>query len=393
MRVEGNIRVWATEVEGNTLAQAHRTAALPILAGPVALMPDAHLGIGATVGSVVVTDGALIPSAVGVDLGCGMVAVETDIQAADLPSNLGSFMDEVRVAVPAGVGVGTDVDSGLRRRAEQWLGSAVNRHPRGLAPDDLVTAAKQLGTLGSGNHFAEVCVDEREVVWLVLHSGSRGIGNQLASRHIRALRDLEHTFGGDPDLAWVTQGTPEFDAYVADMLWAQDYARANRGIMVDALTHRFLGFVGAGRVVQTINCHHNFAAREEHGGRNVWVTRKGAIRAQLGDLGIIPGSMGTRSYIVQGKGNADAYNSSPHGAGRRMSRGEARRGLSVGEFRDQMAGRVWQDRDAEALLDEAPSAYKDIDVVMADSQDLVTVLHELRAVLNYKGVDSARRGK
>ena len=386
-----NVRVWASELDPNALLQAERTGRLPILAGPVALMPDAHVGIGATVGSVVATVGAIIPAAVGVDLGCGMVAAELDLAAAELPDSLGPFMDDVRQAAPAGVGVGTEQASRARWEANRWL----EQHPADLAQGDMATAANQLGTLGSGNHFVEVCLDERDRAWLVLHSGSRGVGNRLASRHIAVARQLatgKHL--EDPDLAWLTQGTPEFQAYVIDMLWSQDYALASRAIMLAELERRFLAFVGHGHVVRRVNCHHNFAQEELHGGRLVWVTRKGAISAAAGEAGIIPGSMGTLSYVVRGRGNELAYRSSPHGAGRRLSRGQARRELTVESFQAHMAGvSVWQDRDAGALLDEHPLAYKSIDQVMADSADLVTVEHELRQVLNYKGVDEPRGRK
>lgn len=392
MQEQNNVRNWASSLDDNARLQAERTGRLPILAGPVALMPDAHLGIGATVGSVIATKNAIIPAAVGVDLGCGMVASLTTIPAAYLPDSLGPFMDDVRQAVPSGVGTGTEADSPNRAAALSWL--AAHPHPTGLDGEQLGTAARQLGSLGSGNHFFEVCLDELNRVWLVLHSGSRGIGNRLADRHIRIARALAPGLHlEDPDLAYFMQDAPEFDAYVQDMLWSQDYARANREIMMAEVTRRFFKWIGRGEVIDTVNCHHNFAQLEEHDGHDVWVTRKGAISARPGEPGIIPGSMGTRSYIVDGKGNPASYHSSPHGAGRRMGRNEARKQLSTDSLRAMMAGRIWQDRDADALLDEHPLAYKDIDQVMADSADLVTIRHELRQILNYKGADEPRRKK
>ncbi len=248
--------------------------------------------------------------------------------------------------------------------------------------------AKQFGTLGSGNHFFELCVDERGRVWVVLHSGSRGIGNQLAQMHIakarRLAKDLQLRLE-DPDLAYFVEGTPEFEAYIADMLWAQDYARANRDQMMDNAMREVFAFIGLGRETQRINCHHNFTQREVHDGTELWITRKGAIKADVGDLGVIPGSMGTRSYIVPGKGNAASWTSCSHGAGRRHSRTQAKKLFTTADLAQQMQGKVWLDKRADALVDEIPSAYKDIDQVMADQADLVEVLHTLHQVLNYKG--------
>jgi len=384
-QVAPRLLCWASEVDDATIAQAERASRLPFVAGHVALMPDAHLGIGATVGSVIPTDGAVIPAAVGVDIGCGMVAVETSLAAADLPDSLDRVLPLVERRIPAGVGQGhaavaADADD---RLAE--LGAPATE----LSARQRATALTQFGTLGSGNHFVEVCLDERDRVWVVLHSGSRGIGNQLAKRHIevakgvmkRWLVDLE-----DRDLAYLTQGTPEFEAYIADMLWAQRYAFANRDRMMDAALASLFDVVGYGAEVDRVNCHHNFTQRERHYGREVWVTRKGAIKAANGDLGVIPGSMGTRSYIVRGQGSAASFDSCSHGAGRRLSRGRARRELSVEQIRDAMAGRAWQGDRAAQLIDEAPAAYKDIDRVMADQRDLVEVVHTLRQVLNYKGL-------
>jgi tRNA-splicing ligase RtcB len=374
---------WASEIDEETVRQAQKTARLPIVEGRVALMPDAHLGKGATVGSVIATKSAVIPAAVGVDIGCGMIAAELDVTEAQLPDTLEPLLDRIEHAIPAGVGRGHDE---VARHADRWL--AAHRPATELSAQQATRAAKQYGTLGSGNHFFELCVDERSRVWVVLHSGSRGIGNQLATMHITKARNLAKVLQlrlEDLDLAYFTEGTPEFAAYIADMLWAQDYARANRDQMMDNAMREIYAFVGFGRETQRINCHHNFTEREVHDGRELWITRKGAIRAGIGDLGVIPGSMGTHSYIVAGRGNATSWQSCAHGAGRRYSRTQAKKRFTKADLAEQMAGKVWLSSRAGSLLDEIPSAYKDIDRVMADQADLVEVRHTLRQVLNYKG--------
>jgi tRNA-splicing ligase RtcB len=374
---------WATDIDPETIRQAEKTARLPIVTGHVALMADAHVGLGATVGSVIPTTGAVIPAAVGVDIGCGMVAAELDLVDTQLPDSLDALLGRIERAIPAGVGRGHEH---VARAADRWL--STHRPATALAEKQAVKAAKQFGTLGSGNHFFEVCVDERARVWVVLHSGSRGIGNQLAQMHIATARWLAKHLQlrlEDPALAYFVEGTPEFEAYIADMLWAQDYARANRDQMMDSAMRELLAFLGSGRETRRINCHHNFTQREVHGGLAMWITRKGAIKAGLDDLGVIPGSMGTRSYIVRGKGSEASWLSCSHGAGRRYSRTAAKALFTAADLRDQMAGKVWQDAQAEALVDESPAAYKDIDQVMADQADLVEVLHTLRQILNYKG--------
>lgn len=380
------VRSWATQLDEGTVEQAERLGRHPMIAGPVALMPDAHVGIGATVGSVIVTDGALIPSAVGVDIGCGMIAVQTDLTATHLPDNLDPLVHQISRSIPAGVGRGHHHSTS---EAESWLAKhplpdrGYDRNQRGKLEKDAHT---QLGSLGSGNHFVEVCLDEEDRVWAVLHSGSRGIGNKLATRHIGLAKRQEQALE-DPDLAYFLEGTPEFEAYVGDVLWAQAYALQNRELMMDALLKDLFRSVGKGREVDRINCHHNYTEREEHLGRELWVTRKGAIRAARGDKGVIPGSMGTRSYIVEGLGNPDSYNSSSHGAGRAMSRGEARRTISVEALKEAMGTRAWQSSEARKLIDEAPMAYKDIDQVMEDQKDLTRIAHTLRQVVNYKGTN------
>lgn len=380
---DASVLSWASSLEPEALEQARRTASLPFVVKPLALMPDAHLGKGSTVGSVIATEGAIIPAAVGVDIGCGMAAVETTLTSSDLPDDLSALHDRIRVAVPAGLGRGheeRDVD----------VMTVVARAPATELDDkQLATARSQYGSLGSGNHFVEVCLDERDRVWIVLHSGSRGIGNQLAVKHIAVAAGLMKDYFislPDPDLAYLVQGTPQFRDYVKDLLWAQAYARANREAMLTAVLGEVEGFLGrAGVESSRVNCHHNFTQQERHRGRMLWITRKGAIEADAGRLGIIPGSMGTRSYIVEGLGSAASYHSCSHGAGRRLSRKAASRTLSVDSLRAAMAGRAWNEQDAERLVDEHPSAYKDIDEVMADQRDLVRPVHTLSQILNYKG--------
>jgi RNA-splicing ligase RtcB len=372
----------ADQMEPNTIEQASRAARLPFVAGHVALMPDAHVGIGATVGSVIPTEGAIIPAAVGVDIGCGMIAVETDATADRLPDDLQPLMPLVERRVPAGVGQAHDARSGAARR---WL----NAHPPAteLSGRRIDMVLRQFGTLGSGNHFLEVCLDERDRVWIVLHSGSRGIGNQLAKEHMGTAKKLAGQWFiplEDPDLAYFVQGTPEFDAYIADMRWAQTYALANRDQMMDE-TIRSLAELMAVREVRRVNCHHNFTEIERHHGRDLWITRNGAIKAGPGDGGVIPGSMGTCSYIVRGKGSAASFDSCSHGAGRRMSRGDARRAYNVDDLSSRMGNRVWNAERAGSLVDEIPDAYKDIDAVMAAQDDLVEIEHSLRQIFNYKG--------
>jgi len=375
---------WASTLEPAAMEQARTTASMPFVVKPLALMPDAHLGKGSTVGSVIATEGAIIPAAVGVDIGCGMAAIETSLTSHDLPDGLDELHDRIRQAVPAGVGQGheaRDVD----------VMALLGRNPSTQMDDRQVdTARKQYGSLGSGNHFVEVCLDERDRVWVVLHSGSRGIGNQLAVKHIQIATGIMKDYFinlPDPDLAYLVQGTAQFDAYVADLLWAQAYAAANRAAMLAAVLTEFETFLGrTGVEASRVNCHHNFTQQETHRGRTLWITRKGAIQADKGRLGIIPGSMGTRSYIVEGLGSAASFESCSHGAGRRMSRTAANKTLSVASLREAMEGRAWNDADAESLVDEHPLAYKDIDQVMADQADLARPLHTLSQILNYKGV-------
>ncbi|MGH2719478.1 MAG: RtcB family protein [Actinomycetota bacterium] len=388
----GNVLSWGSDVEEATIDQAQKAASLPIVSGHLALMPDAHIGIGATIGSVIPTLGAVIPAAVGVDIGCGVAALATSLTGRHLPGDLAPLHDAIRRAVPAGVG------QGHGRSQEGAMAAHGVEIPERFGQRQRATVLNQFGSLGAGNHFVEVCLDEEDRVWLLLHSGSRGIGNQLAMLHVATARGLAEAAGldlPDPDLAWLQEGTPAFDAYIADMRWAQRYAFANRAQMIAAILAAMRGLgLPEFETDELINNHHNFTQLEPHGGQEVWLTRKGAIPAAEGQLGIIPGSMGTRSYIVRGLGNEDSYCSCSHGAGRRMSRGRARRELSPESLTLAMVGRTWNSSDAAALVDEHPLAYKDVDQVMADQADLVETVHSLRAILNYKGVDvQGKRGR
>lgn len=387
-----NLLVWGAQgIEGNTIIQAQRMADMDIVQGHVALMPDAHVGKGSTVGSVFATNSAVIPAAVGVDIGCGMAAVKLNIDQNLLPS-LDDFMPMVEDAIPGGVG---------RTRNSSWDNSVNVFKTIGWSPGTEADrglqrkAIEQCGTLGGGNHFFEICVDESNQVWLVLHSGSRGVGNMLAQGHISAARaimkqqDIELP---DLDLAYLEQGTDEFQAYIDDMLWAQDYAMLNRQTMLKNVLQAFLYYltshgVEGAKSIQEINCHHNFTTLEVFNGQEMWITRKGAIKANEGWLGIIPGSMGTSTYIVKGLGNPDSYNSCSHGAGRKFSRTKAKEHINPDRFKSQMAGKVWNDDHVKKLIDEAPDAYKKIEDVMEAQSDLVETVHVLKQVFNYKGVN------
>jgi tRNA-splicing ligase RtcB len=386
------VKVWTDEVQPEALKQLANTASLPFVFHHVAAMPDVHLGIGATVGSVVATRGAIVPAAVGVDIGCGMTAVRTSLHAKDLPDSLA----KVRRAIEQRVPVGMDMhdERGVRRDAVGRLAAGhdaiVEKHgalaERGK-PGQRGKWMRQLGSLGGGNHFIEVCLDENDAVWVMLHSGSRGIGNRIGEYFIgrareQMLRDDVHL--PDRDLAYLTEDTRAFDDYVEAVGWAQDYAAENRRqmmqLVLEALRETLPPFTTH---EVAVDCHHNYVAREEHFGAEVLVTRKGAIRAGKGELGIIPGSMGTRSYIVRGKGNPESFESCAHGAGRRFSRGEAKRRFTTAHLAEQTRG-IECRKDA-GVLDELPGAYKDIDTVMANQADLVEVVHTLRQVVVVKG--------
>jgi RNA-splicing ligase RtcB len=383
-KISDKLISWASVLDDATLNQAFKSSRLPIVTSHVALMADAHYGLGATVGSVIPTEGALIPSAVGVDIGCGMIAARTDLAAHHLPDDLSALIPVLTRKIPSGVGKGHEQ---IDRKAEDWL--AAHRPHTQLDQKQVRRTLTQFGTLGSGNHFFEICLDEADRVWVILHSGSRGIGNQLAQHYIQRAQQLTKAMGiglEDRDLAYLPEGTPEFEAYLGDLVWAQEYALANREAMMDVGLNALFAHAGMGTQQERINCHHNYTERETHFGREMWITRKGAIKAGPEDAGIIPGSMGTRSYIIRGKGNPDSYNSCSHGAGRAMSRGAARRAFTGKDLARAMKGKTWQSQDADALVDEIPQAYKPIEQVMQDQEDLVEIRHTLRQILNYKGV-------
>ena len=391
------IKAWTRglAIEASARAQLDNVARLPVVFHHVAAMPDVHWGIGATVGSVVPTERAIIPAAVGVDIGCGMMAVETTLPAAQLPDNLHALRSAIERAVPHGrTNHGGRGDRGAwahvpapSQRAWKELAAdfaaIVDAHPKVGGGNDL----HHLGTLGTGNHFIEVCLDERQRMWLMLHSGSRGVGNRIGTYFIElAKRDMRRHVENlpDRDLAYLEEGSRHFADYVRAVEWAQRYALTNRRLMMDAVVAAARAQLPAFELGElAVNCHHNYVAREHHFGRDVFVTRKGAVRARLGDLGIIPGSMGTRSYIVRGKGNPESFCSCSHGAGRAMSRGEAKRRFSVDDHARATEG-VECRKDAD-VIDETPMAYKPIDKVMAAQADLVEVVHELKQVVCVKG--------
>jgi tRNA-splicing ligase RtcB len=375
---------WASVIEPKTLEQARRTATMPFIYPHLALMPDAHLGLGATVGSVIPTLGAVMPAAVGVDVGCGMIAVRTQFVRADLESGPGltALRESIEAAVPTSAG---SYNTELTPTAQLRVADLES----GPADPDQVAGnwRLQLGTLGSGNHFIEVSVDETDRVWLFLHSGSRGVGNRMAKKHIAVARRVMQQWWirlPDDDLAYLVEGTKEFWDYLRDLRWAQRFALLNREEMMDRVVDCLSVWIGAAVVEdERINCHHNFTQQEVHFGKKVWVSRKGAIEAKAGQPGLIPGSMGTASYVVAGKGNPVSLSSSPHGAGRTYSRTAARKAFTHDQLRTAMQGIEY--RDTDAFLDEIPAAYKDIDQVMADAADLVEVRHTLRQLVNVKG--------
>jgi tRNA-splicing ligase RtcB len=391
------IKAWTRGVpmEESALRQLRNVAAMPFIHPWVAVMPDVHWGIGATVGSVIPTVGAVIPAAVGVDIGCGMMAVQTTLTANDLPESLREVRAAIEQAVPHGISFrGRDKGSWGEAPApaeEAWAGlkprfdAIVAKHPTIRQSNNL----KQLGTLGTGNHFIEVCLDEADRLWLMLHSGSRGVGNKIGTYFIElAKKDMRQWLVNlpDKDLAYFSEGTEHFAEYVEAVEWAQDFAMTNRRLMMAAVMRAMRSAPGippfeAGTVA--VNCHHNYVARERHYERDVLVTRKGAVRARAGDLGIIPGSMGARSYIVRGRGNPEAFDSCSHGAGRAMSRAEAKRRFTLADHAAATAG-IECRKDAD-VIDETPAAYKSIDAVMEAQRDLVEVLHTLRQVVCVKG--------
>lgn len=398
----GRLKMWCegVEVEADARTQLDNIAALPFIAGHVAVMPDVHLGKGATVGSVIPTVGAVVPAAVGVDIGCGMMAVRLSLTANDLPDNLHSLRSHIESVVPHGRtdngganDVGTwNADIVSRAAINAWAGLK-SRYEAIVAKHPKIASHKTyefMGTLGTGNHFIELCLDEDDYVWVMLHSGSRGVGNKIGQYFIEAAkREMERyhvlPYLPDSDLSYLVENTTLFDDYVEAVSWAQEFAALNRQVMMDAVLHvlrqRLPPFAISNE--KAVNCHHNYIAKENHFGKNVWVTRKGAVRARKDDLGIIPGSMGTGSFIVRGLGNQESFCSCSHGAGRRMSRNAARKAITLEDHIKATEG-IECRKDAD-VIDESPAAYKDIGAVMAAQDDLVEIVHRLRQVLNVKG--------
>ena len=385
------IKIWTDEVEASALTQLKNLSRLPFInSNGVACMPDVHAGIGSTVGTVIATEKAVIPAAVGVDIGCGMNAVRLSLKASDLPDNLKPLRDAIERKIPLGAGGRLQKEEDLSERYKRlpatdfYLCENLNE----ISGEYWKKAGQQLGTLGSGNHFIEVCIDENQDVWIMLHSGSRGIGNMIGKHYIdKAKRQMEKFFITlpDDDLAYFPEDTDDFNDYMSAVGWAQNYALENRRLMMEKVIEAMRKEVPIEFTItqEAINCHHNYVEKEHHFGRNMWITRKGAIRARSGDLGIIPGSMGQRSYIVRGKGDLQSYCSCSHGAGRVMSRAEAKRRFTLTDLIAQTEG--VECRKDEGVIDEIPASYKDIDQVMANQTDLVEVMHTLKQVLCIKG--------
>ncbi len=392
------IKAWVDGVplEQQALQQLRNIASMPFIHRHVAVMPDVHFGLGATVGSVIATKGAIIPAAVGVDIGCGMMAMRTTLRANDLPDSLASLRSDIERAVPHGIvstagrhdrgawSVVPNSAAGRWKRLKSRYDGIEGRHPRIRTKK---SPAAQLGSLGGGNHFIEICLDESERVWVMLHSGSRGVGNRIGTYFIeRAREDMmrQQVNLPDRDLAYFPEGSAMFDEYWNAVDWAQEYAAENRRQMMDTVlqvmrTH----FDAFATDKEAVNCHHNYVSRESHFDESVLVTRKGAVSARAGELGIIPGSMGARSFIVRGKGNPDSFCSCSHGAGRVMSRGAAKAKISLQQHIE--ATRGIECRKDAGVIDESPAAYKDIDAVMAAQSDLVSIEHTLRQVVCVKG--------
>ena len=381
------------QIEPAAMQQIVKLASMPFIYKHVAVMPDCHVGMGATVGSCIPTDGAIIPAAVGVDIGCGMVAVRTPLSRSELPENLSGIREGIERRIPLSAG---KYDRRLSSTAEPRVAALEEKGGDRLRVyrklSRRVDWRRQLGSLGSGNHFIEITVDESGSVWAFLHSGSRGIGNRIATHHIGTAQKLMKQQSirlPDRDLAYLSEGTEEFDDYIHDLRWAQDFALFNREEMMDrVMTELSYTVYGEGGregelELERIQCHHNFTQKERHYGKDVWVSRKGAIQAKEGQMGLIPGSMGTASYVVRGLGSAEAFETAPHGAGRRFSRGEARRRFTMDDFDRDMQG--IEVRRSKEFIDELPGAYKDIDTVMEQSKDLVEIVHTFRQIVNVKG--------
>jgi tRNA-splicing ligase RtcB len=394
------LKLWDSHgaFEEGAMDQLRNVASLPFIHKHVAGMPDVHWGMGATIGSVVATKGAIVPAAVGVDIGCGMLAVQTNLKASDLPDNLHGLRSAMESVVPHG-----RTDNGGKNDRGGWgdkasgdvldswgplsrrYGKIIDKHPKAKA----YNTYQHMGTLGTGNHFIEICLDENQAVWVMLHSGSRGAGNRIGSYFIeKAKEEMSRyyidKFLPDKDLAYLVENTVLFDDYIEAVSWAQDYASENRKTMMSACIGVMqIYFPHMCVTNMAVNCHHNYVDREHHFGENVLVTRKGAVRARKGDLGIIPGSMGTGSFIVKGLGNADSFCSCSHGAGRKMSRGQAKKEITLEQHALAMKG-IEARLDAD-VLDESPAAYKDIGAVMKAQDDLVEIVHRLNQVVNIKG--------
>lgn len=393
------LKLWDSHqpFEEGAMQQLRNVAALPFIHKHIAGMPDVHWGMGATIGSVIATKGAIIPAAVGVDIGCGMMAWQTSLTASDLPDNLKKIRSGIEAAIPhgrtnnGGPGDRGGWDDVPRSSGERWMSlesryaEIIAKHPKAKA----FNTVSHMGTLGTGNHFIEVCLDENDTVWVMLHSGSRGAGNRIGSYFIqRAKAEMEKyyidKFLPDKDLAYLVEKTELFDDYVAAVEWAQDFALDNRKEMMAGVLTVLRGHLKPFMITENaVNCHHNYISRENHFKTNVIVTRKGAVRARKGDLGIIPGSMGTGSFIVEGLGNQESFCSCSHGAGRVMSRGQAKKQISMADHEKAMIG-IEARLDAD-VLDESPAAYKDIGAVMAAQDDLVKIKYRLRQVINVKG--------
>ncbi|CEG57397.1 RtcB family protein [Legionella fallonii] len=400
LQISDKVKAWTQYVAfaENAKQQVSHIASLPIIYKHVAIMPDVHLGKGATVGSVIPTKNAVIPSAVGVDIGCGMMAVRTHLFAHHLPDNLASMRVAIERAIPVGFGKWNE-DAIPELAVAKWqkllmkdYQIILNRHPSlGMhkkSKKRMINDVNHLGTLGGGNHFIEICLDESQQVWLMLHSGSRGVGNCIGTYFIELAKNDMGTLLGtlpDHDLAYLSKGTKHFDDYFFAVNWAQKYAQSNRDIMMQTLIHTLAKYLNRSidSDVYAVNCHHNYAALETHFGEQVYVTRKGAVSARKDELGIIPGSMGAKSFIVRGLGNEESFCSCSHGAGRMMSRNQARKLISLSDH--QNATKDVECRKDRNVLDESPSAYKNIDDVMKSQEDLVEVLFTLKQILCVKG--------
>lgn len=388
MIISKRYKIWTNEVEPAAMEQINNVASMSIVTPHLAVMPDVHAGYGCTVGSVIPTYKAIIPGAVGVDIGCGMIASKTNLKASQLPENLSGLRNAIEDVVP----VGNNARTSMSTASPDWVGRfQAEALDRTSIRKMTQRHWNQLGTLGGGNHFIELCIDQNQDVWIMLHSGSRGIGNEIGREYIEKAKEEMKRWCihlPDYDLAYLAEGSQHFNNYVLEVEWAQDYARVNRDIMMAEVQNVLTRWGNQNNISvryeeEAINCHHNYVSLENHYGKNLWIARKGAVRARKGDLGIIPGSMGAKSFIVQGRGCAEAFNSCSHGAGRKMSRTEARKVFSLEDHIKATKG--IECRKDEAVIDETPGAYKDIDEVMANQSDLVDVLFTLKQVMCIKG--------